>query len=82
MEAISRRKLAGLRRTQQAIEYYQDVLPLLREWTEQGIPQVEQAGLLNSMGKVNFDGKPYTQPMIYRVLSRGIESGAVASPQS
>jgi hypothetical protein len=80
METITRRKIAGVRRTQKTADYYLDVLPLLKEWTEQGVPQEEQAGLLNAMGRVNFDGKPYTQVMVSRVLRRGIETGAIDPP--
>ena len=78
--ATARQQLAMAKRSQRNFDYYVDVLPLLKQWAEQGIPQEEQAGLLNGLGKVNYDGKPYTQVMVCRVLKRGIELGQIDPP--
>ena len=74
-------RIQGRRRTLLAANHYLDILPLLKEWTEQGIPQEEQAGMLNAMGKVNYEGQPYTQVMICRVLKRAIELGQIDPPR-
>jgi hypothetical protein len=76
MESIVR-KIAGRRRAKIASDYYNDVLQLLKEWTEQGIPQEEQAGMLNAMGKTNSEGMPYSQVMVSRVVKRGLEEGKI-----
>jgi len=74
-------RIQGRRRTQKAADYYLDILPLLKDWTEQGVPQEEQAGMLNAMGKLNYEGKPFTQVMVSRVLKRGMELGQIDPPR-
>jgi len=74
MEILDRRKIAGGRRASEITAYYADIMPLLTEWTANGKNQEQQADLLNSMGKVNFNGKPYNQMMVSRVFKRFVNA--------
>lgn len=77
---MDRRKIAGKHKQKRAADYYADIAPLLHEWSEQGIPQDEQAGMLNAMGKRTREGRFYSQVLVCRVLKRAVELGQIPQP--
>ena len=73
----AKQKLAGKIRSNRRAAFYQDVLPLIAEWTEEGLPQKDIAGLLNGMNKRNYHGFPYNAMMIGRIMRQAPVSETV-----
>lgn len=63
-----KQKIAGQRCRDRRRAFYADVLPLIIQWTQEGVSQQDIAGTLNGMGRRNFFGFPYNQNLISRIM--------------